>query len=77
MKGRIRRMIEQIERRGGMIHIDPDMPDDLTEEFLMEILGCPDCQLGTGVRPSKFDPDEPPIDRILAGTAVPPRFDGH
>jgi hypothetical protein len=43
MNDTIRRLKAEIERRGGFIHINPNLPDELTETFLREILACPDC----------------------------------
>ncbi|HXH38849.1 MAG TPA: hypothetical protein VNN08_09500 [Thermoanaerobaculia bacterium] len=43
MNRRIRRLREQIERRGGQVHIDENLPDEIAEMFLREILTCPDC----------------------------------
>jgi hypothetical protein len=43
MNKRIRRLREQIERRGGQVHIDENLPDEIAEMFLREILTCPDC----------------------------------
>jgi hypothetical protein len=43
MNDTIRRLKAEIERRGGLIHINPNLPDELTEAFLREILACPDC----------------------------------
>ena len=43
MNKTIRRLKEQIEQRGGWVHIDESLPDKITEMFLREILTCPDC----------------------------------
>jgi hypothetical protein len=43
MNKTIRRLKDQIERRGGWVHIDERLPDNVTEMFLREILTCPDC----------------------------------
>jgi hypothetical protein len=43
MNETIRRLKAEIERRGGRIHIDKNLPDEITELFLREILACPDC----------------------------------
>jgi hypothetical protein len=43
MNERIRRMKEEIERRGGMLSLSEDLPDDVAEMFLEEVLNCPDC----------------------------------
>ena len=41
---RIAEMKREIERRGGVLHIDDRLPLALTEKFLQEILDCPQCQ---------------------------------
>jgi len=43
MNPKLRALRREIEGRGGVIHIDPNLPDDLAELFLREILDCPDC----------------------------------
>jgi len=43
MNKTIRRLKQKIERRGGQIHIDENLPDDVAELFLREVLSCPDC----------------------------------
>lgn len=40
---RIEAMKKEIERRGGIVGIAPDAPEEITELFLMEVLACPDC----------------------------------
>jgi hypothetical protein len=55
MNKRIRRLKEQIERRGGQVYIDENLPDKITELFLKEILTCPDCMAqsrGSSVKPT-------------------------
>lgn len=51
MNKTIRRLKAEIERRGGRIHIDENVPDEITEMFLREILACPDC----GSRPQQMN----------------------
>ena len=72
MNAKIRRMMQEIEQRGGKLHINPSLPDDLTEEFLEQVLSCPDCC----TRPETAF-DGPPIDTILGRIAVPDRNAGH
>ncbi|HEV7486531.1 MAG TPA: hypothetical protein VGQ65_12705 [Thermoanaerobaculia bacterium] len=45
MNDTIRRLKAEIERRGGRIHINDNLPDEIAETFLREILDCPDCAL--------------------------------
>ena len=43
MNDTIRRLKAEIERRRGRIHINDNLPDEIAETFLREILDCPDC----------------------------------
>jgi hypothetical protein len=43
MNDRIRKMLEEIHHRGGVVHLDDDLPDAIAERFLAELLACPDC----------------------------------
>jgi hypothetical protein len=40
---RIKVMIEEIRRRGGMVGISDELSDEEAELFLREVLHCPDC----------------------------------
>ena len=42
MNKKIARMMNEIERRGGVVDMST-LPDDLAEFFLAEVLDCPDC----------------------------------
>jgi hypothetical protein len=53
MNDTIKRLKAEIERRGGLIHINPNLPDELTEAFLREILACPDCASRQSRQPRK------------------------
>jgi hypothetical protein len=53
MNDTIRRLKAEIERRGGRIHINSNLPDELTEAFLREILACPDCASRQSTQPRK------------------------
>jgi hypothetical protein len=44
MNRKIAKMIEEIQQRGGVVGISPTTPDELAEEFLREVLDCPDCR---------------------------------
>jgi len=60
MNEKIQRMMQEIERRGGKVFGLETMPDAVTEQFLREVLSCPDCcAIPFG--------DRPTIDKILAG----------
>lgn len=43
MNEKIRRMMREIEKRGGMIGVSGSLPDEIAEQFLQEVLSCPDC----------------------------------
>jgi len=43
MNKTIRRLKAEIERRGGSIYINENLPDEVMEMFLRQILECPDC----------------------------------
>ena len=43
MNAKIRRMMREIESRGGRVGVSEDLPDEVAEQFLDEILDCPDC----------------------------------
>ena len=53
MNDTIRRLKAEIERRGGRIHINANLPDEITETFLREILACPDCASRNATAPPK------------------------
>lgn len=49
MNRKIRRMMREIERRGGKLYVNPRLPDEMAEEFLAEVLACPDCAAAAGI----------------------------
>ena len=49
MNRKIRRMMSEIERRGGKLYVNPQLPDEMAEEFLAEVLACPDCGSTAGL----------------------------
>jgi hypothetical protein len=53
MNDTIRRLKAEIERRGGRIHINDNLPDEITETFLREVLDCPDCAPRQSAQPRK------------------------
>lgn len=73
MNKKIRKMLRTIERRGGIVHMNPALPDDVAEQFLEQMLACPDC---CGADPDRLDTQRPPIDQVIAGRG-PKRFTGH
>jgi hypothetical protein len=40
---KLRAVKKEIERRGGVVGLAPNLPDEVAELFLREILECPDC----------------------------------
>jgi hypothetical protein len=40
----VRKLKAEIEARGGIVFVPPDLPDEIAEMFLREVLECPDCQ---------------------------------
>jgi hypothetical protein len=56
MNDTIRRLTAEIKRRGGRIHINANLPDEITETFLREILACPDCASRQSTQPRKPSP---------------------
>lgn len=69
MNERIKRMIREVERRGGKVGFCETAPDAVVEEFLEQVLACPDCQASSGTAVS--------IDDVLARTAMPKKFSRH
>lgn len=69
MNKKIRNLMREIERRGGRVGLSESIPDEVAEQFLREILDCPDCSTAVD--------DETPIDRVLAGTAMPGKARSH
>ena len=43
MNAKIRKMMREIESRGGRVGVSELLPDDVAEQFLDEILDCPHC----------------------------------
>ena len=73
MNEKLRQMMREIERRGGVVHVNDTLPDEVAEVFFQEILSCPDC-CGTG---HPVSGEEPAIDRVLGGLVIPTRFSRH
>lgn len=70
-------MMREIERRGGIVHIDRNMPEEMAADFLDQVLSCPGCGDDSDHDESSFDPADTPIDQLLAGASIPRRFGGH
>jgi len=71
MNEKLRQMMREIERRGGVIHISDALPDDVAQAFFEQVLSCPDCAAHAAPR------EERSIDRILGGVAIPKRMSRH
>jgi len=56
MNDTIKRLKAEVERRGGRIYINDNLPDEITETFLREILACPDCASHQSAKPRKQSP---------------------
>ncbi len=54
MNEKIRNLMREVERRGGKVGFSDSIPDEIAEEFLMQVLDCPDCR-----------DDRETIDRVL------------
>jgi hypothetical protein len=69
MNKKIRRMMQEIRRRGGLVNVNGSVPDDVAERFLREVLSCPDCQAQAhdAAADTGFAKDVP-IDKIIAAT---------
>lgn len=74
MNRRVKRMMEEIERRGGLIRVNGEVPDEVAEHFFDEVLACPEC---SALAIGQLLTTEPPIDQILAGRASKPERQGH
>ena len=43
MNETVKDLLKKVEERGGMVHMPPDLPDEVAELFLREVLDCRDC----------------------------------
>lgn len=43
MNRKMKQVRKQIERAGGIVHIQRGAPNDVVETFFNQILNCPDC----------------------------------
>ena len=43
MNRKLKKLKKELERAGGRVYFDPEIPDDLARTFLDEIMSCPDC----------------------------------
>ena len=43
MNRKIRKMVREVERRGGTVGLSESLPTHVAERFLREVLDCPDC----------------------------------
>ena len=67
MNKKVRKMLREIERRGGLVVMPRFLADEVAERFLAQVLACPDCCAASG----ETIVHGPPIDRRLAGTTTP------
>ena len=45
MNEKIQELLQQVEKRGGNVHLSSQLPDPVAESFLREVLDCADCDL--------------------------------
>lgn len=57
MNERITRMLQEVERRGGLIHVNRSIPDDVAQRFMEEVLACPNCPRWRSLRSTRSSPD--------------------
>ena len=69
MNAKIAQMLQELERRGATIGISESTPDEITEQFLEEVLACPRCVAAS------HNTLGPKIDDVLGGR-IPKRFRG-
>lgn len=43
MNETVRDLLKKVEDRGGLVHLPTDLPDEVAELFLREVLDCRDC----------------------------------
>jgi len=43
MNAKLKKLMKELEDAGGVVFVADDMPDDLAEFWVKEILSCPDC----------------------------------
>ncbi|HYI10070.1 MAG TPA: hypothetical protein VEK57_13505 [Thermoanaerobaculia bacterium] len=68
MNRKIRKMMREVERRGGTIGLSDSLPDHVAEQFLQNILDCPDCsETGNHAPGGMLSFDGPSIDKMLGG----------
>jgi hypothetical protein len=78
MNKKIRKMMREIERRGGMIGLSDSLPNHMAERFLQDILDCPDChETGDHAPAGMLSFDGVSIDKMLAGGGGPVRRRDH
>ncbi len=40
---KVREMQKLIEKAGGLVYLNKDLPPQISERFLSEVMSCPDC----------------------------------
>lgn len=43
MNRTVRKLLAKVEARGGIVGLNPEIPDWIAERFLREVLDCPMC----------------------------------
>jgi hypothetical protein len=55
MNKKIEAMKQEIRRRGASFYLSEDLPDEIAEQFLAEILDCPDCKREAALKGEKLE----------------------
>ncbi len=43
MNRRLKKLVKQLELAGGTVMMPDDLPEEIADAFLEELLNCPDC----------------------------------
>jgi len=43
MNAKLKKLKKELEAAGGMVVVADDLPDDIAELFMKEIMSCPEC----------------------------------
>ena len=73
MNKRIRAMVREVEKRGGILSISGSVPESVVESFLQEVLDCPCCH-GVKDIDTTWVPDGVAIDLRLGEGAFKKRY---
>ncbi len=68
MNKKLDQLRREVEKRGGIIGFTPEIPDEIAEMLLKDVLACPDCEAIA---------KSPSIDQVLETEAPYWRRRGH